>query len=89
MGSSMSAPVEASYLADTVVVLRYFEHEGRVKKAISALKKRTSAHEEAIREIWFDSSGIHLSEPLMHLRGILAGVPTEVEVRKVPAAERN
>ena len=79
MGSAMSAPVEASYLADTVVVLRYFEHFGSVKKAISALKKRTGAHEEAIREIWFDEKGIHLSEPLMKLRGILTGVPTELE----------
>ncbi len=78
MGASMSAPVEASYLADSVVVLRYFEHSGSVKKAISALKKRTGAHEEAIREIWFDSGGIHLSEPLMKLRGILSGVPVEV-----------
>jgi circadian clock protein KaiC len=79
MGSAMSAPVEASYLADTVVVLRYFEHLGCVKKAISALKKRTGAHEEAIREIWFDENGIHLSEPLMRLRGILTGVPTEMD----------
>jgi circadian clock protein KaiC len=79
MGSAMSAPVEASYLADTVVVLRYFEHLGNVKKAISALKKRTGAHEEAIREIWFDENGIHLSEPLMRLRGILTGVPTEMD----------
>ncbi len=78
MGPSMTAPVEASYLADTVVVLRYFEHQGSVKKAISALKKRTGDHEGAIREIWFDRSGIHLSEPLLKLRGILTGVPTEV-----------
>ena len=78
MGSAMTAPVEASYLADTVVVLRYFEHLGSVKKAISALKKRTGSHEEAIREIWFDEKGIHLSEPLMGLRGILTGVPVEL-----------
>jgi circadian clock protein KaiC len=78
MGSTMTSPVEASYLADTVVVLRYFEHQGNVKKAISALKKRTSGHEAAIREIWFNDSGIHLSEPLLNLRGILTGVPTEV-----------
>jgi circadian clock protein KaiC len=82
MGSSMTAPVDASYLADTVVMLRYFEHLGNVKKAISALKKRTGAHEETIREIWFDESGIHLSEPLMRLRGILSGVPIELETRQ-------
>lgn len=79
-GPAMTAPVEASYLADTVVVLRYFEHEGTVKKAISALKKRTGGHEGAIREVWFDSDGIHLSDPLLHLRGVLTGVPTEVNV---------
>jgi circadian clock protein KaiC len=78
MGSGMTSPVEASYLADAVVVLRYFEHQGSVKKAISALKKRTGDHEGAIREIWFDETGIHLSEPLLNLRGILTGVPTEV-----------
>jgi circadian clock protein KaiC len=77
MGPAMTAPVEASYLADTVVVLRYFEHQGAVKKAVSALKKRTGDHEGAIREIWFDSNGIHLSAPLLQLRGILTGVPTE------------
>jgi circadian clock protein KaiC len=82
MGSSMTAPVDASYLADTVVMLRYFEHLGNVKKAISALKKRTGAHEETIREIWFDENGIHLSEPLMRLRGILSGVPIELETRQ-------
>jgi len=80
MGPSMSAPVEASYLADAVVVLRYFEHRGSVKKAISALKKRTGGHEGAIREIWFDENGIHLSDPLLNLRGILTGVPTEVDL---------
>jgi circadian clock protein KaiC len=78
MGTAMSSPVEASYLADTVIVLRYFEHQGSVRKAISALKKRTGGHEAAIREIWFDQSGIHLSEPLLNLRGILTGVPVEI-----------
>jgi len=65
-------------LADTVVVLRYFEHAGSVKKAISALKKRTGAHEESIRELWFDDTGLHLSEPLLNLRGVLGGVPSEI-----------
>lgn len=78
MGSAMTAPVEASYLADAVIVLRYFEHAGNVKKAISALKKRTGGHEGAIREIWFDAEGIHLSEPLFNLRGVLSGVPVEI-----------
>jgi circadian clock protein KaiC len=78
MGSNMTSPVDASYLADSVVMLRYFEYGGRIKKAISVLKKRTGAHEESIREMWFDDAGIHLSEPLLGLRGVLTGVPVDV-----------
>jgi circadian clock protein KaiC len=77
VGANMTSPVDASYLADSVVMLRYFEHAGRVKKAISVLKKRTGAHEESIREMWFDERGVHLGEPLLGLRGVLTGVPVE------------
>ena len=80
MGSNMTSPVDASYLADSVVMLRYFEYGGRIKKAISVLKKRTGAHEESIREMWFDEAGIHLSEPLLGLRGVLSGVPVDVNL---------
>jgi circadian clock protein KaiC len=78
MGASMQSPVDASYLADSVVMLRFFEHLGQVKKAISVLKKRTGAHEESIRELTFDGEGIHLSTPLLQLRGVLTGVPVEL-----------
>ena len=78
MGANMTSPVDASYLADSVVLLRYFELAGRVRKAISVLKKRTGGHEGSIRELWFDTRGIHLSEPLLQLRGVLAGGPIEV-----------
>ena len=78
MGTAMRAPVDASYLADAVVMLRMYEHLGKVKKAISVIKKRSGAHEEAIRQIWFDRNGIHLSEPLSQLRGVLSGIPVEV-----------
>jgi circadian clock protein KaiC len=84
MGTAMTSPVDASYLADSVVMLRYFEHLGEVRKAISVVKKRTGAHERAIRGLEFDAQGIHLSEPLMTLRGILTGVPVEV----VPPTEK-
>ena len=76
LGSSMQAPVDTSYLADSVVLLRFFETAGKVKKAISVLKKRSGAHEESIRELRFNSTGIHLSPPLTHFQGILTGVPT-------------
>jgi circadian clock protein KaiC len=77
IGTQMVSPVDASYLADSVVILRYFEHVGTIRKAISVLKKRTGAHEESIRELWFDENGIHLSEPLLKLRGVLTGDPVE------------
>jgi circadian clock protein KaiC len=77
--NNMGSPIDASYLADSVIVLRYFEHAGMVKKAISVMKKRTGAHEESIREMWFDSEGVHLSDPLLGLRGVLTGVPVELE----------
>lgn len=74
----MSSPVDTSYLADAVVLTRFFEHAGRVKKAISVLKKRSGAHEETIRELHFGPEGISLSEPLEQFHGVLLGVPTEV-----------
>jgi circadian clock protein KaiC len=73
----MGAPGDASYLADTVVYLRFYEHAGKVKKAISVLKKRSGRHEDTIRELHFDARGVHLSEPLAHFRGVLTGVPVE------------
>ncbi len=79
LGSSMQSPVDTSYLADSVVLLRYFEYAGKVKKAISVVKKRSGPHEESIRELWFDDQGIHLGEPLTKFRGILTGVPVELK----------
>jgi circadian clock protein KaiC len=78
LGTNMMSPVDTSYLADSVVVLRYFEYAGKVKKAISVVKKRSGAHEESIRELRFSDAGIHLSEPLEKFRGILTGVPQEL-----------
>jgi len=77
MLSAITSPIDASYLADSVVLLRYFEHEGTVKKAISVMKKRTGGHEDSIRQLWFDENGVHLSAPLTELRGVLTGVPVE------------
>lgn len=77
-GAHLRSPIDASYLADAVVLLRMFEHDGRVKKAISVLKKRSGAHETSIRELWFDAAGVHVGEPLVQFRGILTGVPVEL-----------
>jgi circadian clock protein KaiC len=87
IGMNIQSTVDASYLADAVVLLRMFEHAGKVKKAISVLKKRSGRHEESIRQIWFDAGGVHLGEPLMLLRGVLTGVPVELPAGETePAA---
>jgi circadian clock protein KaiC len=71
----MKAPVDVTYLADTVILLRYFEAWGRVRRAISVVKKRTGYHEDTIREYRIDKRGITLGEPLMNFQGVLRGVP--------------
>ena len=71
----MRAPIDLTYLADTVILLRYFEAAGEVRRAVSVVKKRTSAHEHTIREYRIDSEGISLGEPLKDFHGVLRGVP--------------
>lgn len=75
LGPAMQHPIDASYLADTVVMLRYFEHAGRVLKAISVVKKRTGPHESTIREFGVFDGRIRVGEPLAKFRGVLTGVP--------------
>ncbi len=72
---TMQSPIDMSYLADTVVLLRYFEAGGEVRQAISVLKKRTGRHERTIREFRIDAGGIRLGQPLAEFRGVLTGVP--------------
>lgn len=79
VGSTMVSPIDTSYLADSVMLLRFFEYGGKVKKAISVVKKRSGPHEESIRELRFSKKGIELGEPLTKFRGILTGVPVEVD----------
>ena len=79
IGSQMQAPVDASYLADTVVLLRYFESDGEVRQAISVMKKRGGAHERTIRAFTMGDSGLAVGEPLREFRGILTGVPEHVQ----------
>jgi circadian clock protein KaiC len=78
----MRAPVDVTYLADTVILLRYFEAAGRVRRAISVIKKRTSAHEDTIREYRIGKNGIALGEPLTNFQGVLRGVPELIGVEK-------
>ncbi|HJT18773.1 MAG TPA: ATPase domain-containing protein, partial [Thermoanaerobaculia bacterium] len=76
LGSAMQSPVDVSYLADCVILLRYYEAQGRIHKAISIVKKRSGIHETAIREFGMGKEGIRIGEPLEKFRGILLGVPT-------------
>lgn len=74
----MKSPVDVTYLADTVILLRYFEALGRILRAISVIKKRTGPHENTIREYRIGETGITLGEPLEDFQGVLRGVPTYV-----------
>jgi circadian clock protein KaiC len=76
IGSQMNTPVDASYLADAVILMRYFEALGEVRQAISVVKKRGGAHERTIREFGLQQGGIKVGEPLRGFRGVLTGVPS-------------
>jgi len=73
---AMHSVVDLSYLADTLVLLRYFESCGTLRQAISVIKKRSGHHERAIREIRLGPGGIYVSEPLSGLHGVLTGIPS-------------
>ena len=75
IGAAMNTPVDASYLADAVILLRYFELRGEVHQAISVVKKRGGHHERTIRELRLGPVGIHVGKTLREFRGVLTGVP--------------
>lgn len=72
---AVTSPVDVSYLADTILLLRHFEAHGRVRKAISVVKKRTGSHEDTIRELIFRSGGITMGAPLTEFHNVLSGIP--------------
>ncbi|KAA2237796.1 ATPase domain-containing protein [Salinarimonas soli] len=76
MVGQMSSPIDLTYVSDSVVVLRFFESAGRVRRALSVLKKRTGSHEDTIREFRIDGMGLRVGQPLTRFRGVLTGVPT-------------
>ncbi|MES2407024.1 MAG: ATPase domain-containing protein [Pseudomonadota bacterium] len=76
IGSAMSTAVEASYLADNVILLRHFESDGEVHQAISVFKKRASAHERTIREFSISEKGVLVGSVLQQFHGVLTGIPT-------------
>jgi circadian clock protein KaiC len=75
IGPAMISPVDASYLADSIVLLRYFELQGEVRQAISTVKKRGGTHERTIREFRIGNGRIEVGDPLRDFRGIFTGVP--------------
>ena len=77
IGTQMVTPVDASYLADAVILMRYFESRGEVRQAISVMKKRGGDHERTIRDFCLEKGGIHVGPPLRDFRGVLTGVPVE------------
>ncbi len=79
IGSQMNTPVDASYLADAVILLRYFEVRGEVRQVISVMKKRGSRHERTLREFRLDQGRIGVGAPLHNFRGVLTGVPVPDE----------
>lgn len=85
---TMQSTVDLTYLADTVVLLRYFESRGVLKQALSVIKKRSGNHERTIREIKMGKGGIIVGQPLTDLQGVLTGVPTFHEAKKEAEIKR-
>jgi circadian clock protein KaiC len=73
--AQMQSPVDFSHLADSLILLRYFEAQGALKQAISVLKNRDSNHERTIREFQITPTGIRIGQPLRQFRGVLSGIP--------------
>jgi circadian clock protein KaiC len=78
VGSAMHTPIDVSYLADNILVLRYFEAHGKVRQAISMMKKRSGGHERSIRELRLGPDTIHVGAPLSDFHGVLSGSPTSL-----------
>jgi circadian clock protein KaiC len=79
VGYSMNTPIDVSYLADSVLLFRYYETRGEVKQAISVVKKRTGGHERTIRELSFSKQGIKVGEALRRFEGVLTGTPKFID----------
>ena len=78
IGANVQTPADVSYLADNILVLRYFEAGGEVRQAISMIKKRSGPHEHTIRELRLDNGAIHVGQPLTAFHGVLTGIPALV-----------
>lgn len=86
VGAGAGGEVDVSYLADTVLLFRYFESRGEIKQALSVFKKRTGEHERTLRELLISARGVKVGEPLTEFRGVMTGVP-QYEGKAVLQAE--
>jgi circadian clock protein KaiC len=73
---TMKAPIDLSYLADNVVLTRFYESEAEVRRAVSMIKKRSGPHERTIHELRMSPEGVGIGDQLRHLHGVLTGVPS-------------
>lgn len=85
-GSMRAEELNVSYIADVVILLRFFEADGRIRKALSVIKNRSGAHEDTIREFRIDAQGVRVGAPLSDFRGVLTGTP-EYRGSAVPLME--
>jgi circadian clock protein KaiC len=83
---AVESPIDLSYLSDAVLLLRFFEAQGKVRKAISVLKKRVGAHEDTIREFRLTAQGLLVGEPLTDFQGIMSGIPTYIGSQPILSA---
>jgi circadian clock protein KaiC len=74
--STTRSPFDLSYLTDTVLLFRYFEYQGEIRRALSVVKRRSGPHENTIRELTLGPNGIVVGEPLRQFRGVFTGLPT-------------
>jgi circadian clock protein KaiC len=89
VGGVTAGDVDVSYLADTVLLFRYFEAKGEIKQAVSVFKKRTGAHERTLRELKISGTGVMVGEPLREFHGVMTGVPRNEGMEKLlPNGER-
>jgi circadian clock protein KaiC len=89
MVGQMASPIDMTYLSDSVVLLRFFEAAGHIRRAVSVLKKRTGSHESTIREFKIESGGLRVGEPLSEFHGVLTGVPSFAGDRRALMPERD
>jgi len=75
---AVESPIDLSYLSDAVLLLRFFEAQGTVRKAMSVVKKRVGTHEDTIREFRLSAQGLQVGEPLTDFQGVMSGIPAYV-----------